>query len=190
MATTSDTERPMTTTTHGSTTTGSGQRPSEKQLAALRKFNCQIPPGIDRAECSEWLDWIIGKLKRNERLTDDDLAGPPVIRPAIDYSGSGGVNSAHRTASPPARPSTDVPEPEGPTEAPGALSEPLVFLPDGEAWATAEYEISVDAEGKVTGRRVFVRVSGHGSPGESWEQVVDRFGAIAGAEATKLVRKA
>jgi hypothetical protein len=157
---------------------------SPRQISGLKNFGAQIPPqGITRAQASDWMSWLVDKAKSGAPITEDDLSGPPSIRPVIDYS--------HRTpekAPPPARDPLPPPEPvpaeTGPVSPPEAAPE-SDFLPTSDCWSTAEAEMVLNAEGELVSTRLFVRVSGHPGPGESWSEVSARFARIAQAEVAK-----
>lgn len=150
--------------------------PTPAQLHALKNFGCDLPPGIDRATCSRWMDHLIGKVKAGEKITAEDLSGPPVFTPASEII-------PRQTA--PAHPS---PAPVVPGE-PATTNEettpaPSDYLPTSDSWGTVEYELTTDAEGNVTGSRFYAKVASHPAPGESWDDLLDRIGHVAATAAT------
>lgn len=152
VATTSErtTSLPTTTNGHGPATPA--------QLAALEKFRAQIPPGLSKAEASDWMDLIHRRLTAKERLSPEDLSGPPSIRPASDLPPTGRLIDYSTPSPPPAS------EPAGPIDP----------LPSSDEWITVETEVSNDVGDGMHSRR-YVKIAAHASPGEGYTQAAKRL---------------
>lgn len=136
--------------------------PTESQLSALRRFGCAIPKGLNKSDAHEWLEVLISKLKRQETITDEDVAHMPApsFRPASEVPPG--------TFSYPAPAATVMATPPGP------------IMPTPESWV--HYE-TVRQEsimvGIVTTRSV--KLTEHPAPGETFEQTIARLGKKAEA---------
>jgi hypothetical protein len=157
------------------------------QRNALQKFGCDLPPSLTKGQASAWMDWLVSKVKAGAKITDDDVSGPPSFRPAIDYHReeiAGNVEKAPPAVRDPSPPPEPVPTETGPVSPSGAPDN-ADFLPTSDCWSTAEAEMVLNADGELVSTRLFVRVSGHPGPGESWSEVSSRFAGIAQAEVAK-----
>ena len=137
--------------------------PTESQLGALRRFGCAIPKGLNKGDAHEWLEMLISKLKRQETITDEDVAHMPA---------------------PSFQPASTLPPAPAPTTAPApAVTSPPAngdILPTSDSWV--HYE-TVRQEsimvGIVTTRSV--KLTEHPAPGETFEQTIARLGKKAEA---------
>jgi len=158
--------------------------PSPRQIEALKKFGCQIPPGgVSRGQASAWLDWLVGKVKAGAKIDEDDTSGPPLFRKAIDYS-TGAIEKAVSAPTGPVPASEGVQSPEASTALPGASDE-TDFMPHPGDWATCESEVVENEDGMVTSRRTVVKFASQADGRETFRQMAARLGAVASAEALR-----
>jgi hypothetical protein len=141
---------------------------SEKQLDALRKWHAKIPDGLTVGQASDWMDHLIGKAQRHEKVTDIDLSGPPGFSKASDPS-----LSRPPQPTPPPVPKVPVPTPEP------AGNGHAADLPSPEGWVTVQVDVVRDAKGSIVTVDRTVKLSDHAFPGESHAEAILRLQAKA-----------
>ena len=131
------------------------------------------------------MDHLVGKVRRGEKVTDDDLAGPPSFQRASEIA-QNQAQTAPVALPPPSPVSPPAPAPEV-TEPTG--TETPEYLPTSDAWATVEMEYEQDADGHLTARRFYAKVASHPAPNESWDHLLNRIGNVANVAVVRRAAK-
>jgi hypothetical protein len=150
-----------------------------KQLEGLERWHAKIPKeGLTVAQASDWMEYLIGKAHRNEKISEQDLSGPPGFTqasrlPAIPPPPPLPA-SKPELANPPGR--FGFSQEEEPTNGTGKTAEPL---PCSDAWFTGQINVVRDAKGSIVTVDRMAKIADHAFPGETHAEAMARVMAKA-----------
>ena len=101
---------------------------SEAQRRALHRFGCDLPPNLGKQAASDWMDWIIEKVRAGGHLSPQDVSGPPSFAPVAS---PGSPVSPAATPAPPKPPEVAGKGPDPAGNPPSNGHEPYAMV---SAW--------------------------------------------------------